>query len=595
MENTQNKYFYDPSNNQFHSNFGFKTGVLKKNEEVQRGNESVSFEALNEAEISKSIKKLNNFNNSESNPWQKIENFESNKNWREVNKDDTILPKFIYNDYDPIIKNINESTSTPYDFFKLYFSDNLLDYIVTCTNQYAKFKKEKYEKYEKSLTYKTSDSMDSENERASIDLDLNYEKNDDDKEKIYERKAPKTSLKWKNLNRHELETFLASYILIHIQQLPSLKMHYNKSDIIFSKLPEFISEWRYNMIQRFLHISQSDSKDLEKFKYVLDDINNKSKFYFYPGYYVTIDERMISWKGRSSLVKYEPRKPTKWGFRPYILADNKTGFTFEIIITDDLKENYEYSKIENLVFSMMENLKQPHILVTDSFYTTEKILESKKFGFIGSIKANRVTLSNKEKNKKMKKYDKMFYANDYGLLTKFYDKKIMYVISNVHSNNIENTTRWDNKKKTNIHIPKVIKDYSINMKGVDNSNQLISYYELNRRTIKWWKRIFFHLVDMSIVNSWILYKLKTNKKISQLEFRMKIIEHIKEKSKKIDLFHFPVKNELRKTCKYCILNNGKSMRGTSKNPTSLYSCSNCGVFLCIECFVLYHSETSIHK
>ena len=43
------------------------------------------------------------------------------------------------------------------------------------------------------------------------------------------------------------------------------------------------------------------------------------------------------------------------------------------------------------------------------------------------------------------------------------------------------------------------------MKGVDLSNQLISYYELNRKTIKWWKRIFFHLLDIAIVNSSIIY------------------------------------------------------------------------------------------
>ena len=54
------------------------------------------------------------------------------------------------------------------------------------------------------------------------------------------------------------------------------------------------------------------------------------------------------------------------------------------------------------------------------------------------------------------------------------------------------------------------------MKGVDKGNQLISYYELSRGTHKLWKRIFFHLIDISIENSFIIYKKSEfNKGITQ--------------------------------------------------------------------------------
>ena len=43
------------------------------------------------------------------------------------------------------------------------------------------------------------------------------------------------------------------------------------------------------------------------------------------------------------------------------------------------------------------------------------------------------------------------------------------------------------------------------MKGVDISNQLISYYEIDIRMKKWWKRHFNHLIDIAVVNSFILY------------------------------------------------------------------------------------------
>ena len=46
-----------------------------------------------------------------------------------------------------------------------------------------------------------------------------------------------------------------------------------------------------------------------------------SRKYFYPGTYITIDERMISYRGRAENIVYEISNPTKWGFRPYVLAN----------------------------------------------------------------------------------------------------------------------------------------------------------------------------------------------------------------------------------------------------------------------------------
>ena len=62
-------------------------------------------------------------------------------------------------------------------------------------------------------------------------------------------------------------------------------------------------------------------------------------------------------------------------------------------------------------------------------------------------------------------------------------------------------------------IPNTVNIYSRLMKGVDISNQLISYYKLNRKIIKCQKRIFFHLLDIAIVNSFIIYKKYFNENI----------------------------------------------------------------------------------
>ena len=53
-----------------------------------------------------------------------------------------------------------------------------------------------------------------------------------------------------------------------------------------------------------------------------------------------------------------------------------------------------------------------------------------------------------------------------------------------------------------------------------SADQLILYYGFAHRSIKWWKRVFFHLLNTAIVNAHILYNECTDSKITQLQFRI---------------------------------------------------------------------------
>lgn len=70
---------------------------------------------------------------------------------------------------------------------------------------------------------------------------------------------------------------------------------------------------------------------------------NNSRKYYYPGTYLTIDERMISYRGKSSDIVFENLKPTKWSLRPYILSEASTGYTFCFKLLEELEDN-KYGK-----------------------------------------------------------------------------------------------------------------------------------------------------------------------------------------------------------------------------------------------------------
>ena len=133
------------------------------------------------------------------------------------------------------------------------------------------------------------------------------------------------------------------------------------------------------------------------------------------------------------------------------------------------------------------------------------------------------------------------------------------------------------------------------MKRVDLSNQLIRYYELNRKTIKWWKRIFFHLLDIVIVNSFIIYKKYLNANITQKQYRIEIIKTIIKKynikigriNDKFNTFHYPVKQLKCGTCKNCSFTKDYT---TVKASSSKYMCNVSKIYLCIDCFEIFHKK-----
>ena len=49
-------------------------------------------------------------------------------------------------------------------------------------------------------------------------------------------------------------------------------------------------------------------------------------------------------------------------------------------------------------------------------------------------------------------------------------------------------------------------------------------YPFTRKTLKWWRKVFFWLLDVSITNSYALYRDNVAKPISHVDFQRSIVE-----------------------------------------------------------------------
>ncbi|XP_040072076.1 piggyBac transposable element-derived protein 3-like [Ixodes scapularis] len=93
--------------------------------------------------------------------------------------------------------------------------------------------------------------------------------------------------------------------------------------------------------------------------------------------------------------------------------------------------------------------------------------------------------------------------------TRWQDNRAVTLLSTfVGAEPVLTAPRWSQKEKErrDIPCPSVIGAYNKHMGGVDLLDSLISLYRAHLRSKKWYFRIFLHILDLTAVNAWLLYR-----------------------------------------------------------------------------------------
>ncbi|XP_015436661.1 PREDICTED: piggyBac transposable element-derived protein 4-like [Dufourea novaeangliae] len=484
---------------------------------------------------------------------------------------------------------IASNTQQPIDFFKLFFTNDLVKEIIQETNLYAK----------RRLEGKTLS-------------------------------ANSIWRSWRDVTLEEFWAFLAVIINMGTMPLANLQEYWSKNAV--SYIPFYADTFtrdRFSQIFWMLHLKSIPTSNtnprtrLQRVNCFLEYVSSKFLDYFIPGEHICVDESTVKFKGRISFITYNPKKPTKWGIRVYALADSKTGYiccilpyygslTTELLVRPDLPVS---TRIPLHLYQMsLEKIPgaQGHHMYTDRYYTSYILaqeLSKLNCHLTGTILTNRKELPKEIKKPNFSKKLTVAYRRGKTLVLGWKDKRVVTCL----------TTRGDTGMTTFRRItrggvdimvkkPNVVLNYIKYMGGVDLADQYASTCCFLRKSLKWWHKLFFGGMEISLINSYILYKQEKIKKgekpLSHRRYVKTLVEQLRgpyrqqrqqastSHSDEIRLngkLHIMLKGPKR-DCKVC---SDRSTPGGRRGVT--YYCDTCPEKPRMHlghCFIKYHTKTN---
>eukprot|EP00794_Sanderia_malayensis_P011649 gene11649-12847_t len=108
-------------------------------------------------------------------------------------------------------------------------------------------------------------------------------------------------------------------------------------------------------------------------------------------------------------------------------------------------------------------------------------------------------------------------------LYKWKDNEAVHLMSNFHGSDVSSVTRTQ-KDGTQEEFPcaTAVKHYNAHMGGVDKADMLCSFHGFKRKSKKWWRRIFFRVLDCTMVNAYVVYQKLERKNQPALDFHRSV-------------------------------------------------------------------------
>ena len=316
----------------------------------------------------------------------------------------------------------------------------------------------------------------------------------------------------KKVTVDDIKKFLAVCLHMGLVRKPKITDYWSiHAGTHSSYAPQIMPREQFTSILKFLHVNnnaayiphgEKNHDPIHKIRPFLTHLQHTFAEVYSPERNVCVDEAMCPFKGRSRFRVYMKDKPTRWGFKFYELCASGSGYVYR------LEMFCAFPNLSNKPYDVVMRLMEPligkgHHLFIDNYYCEPKIcatLASQATMVCGTVRKNRKQMPTDLANQQLRKGEMDFRRKGRVVCCKWKDKKDVFTLSTMHRPELERIQcRFEEKEK-----PKAVISYIQNMAGVDQSDQLIAYFPMHRKSLKWWKKPCFHLLTLCTIQTMIL-------------------------------------------------------------------------------------------
>jgi len=431
------------------------------------------------------------------------------------------------------------------------------------------------------------------------------------------------------VTKFEMYNFIGITLLMGLVKKPTIASYWCSDGLLSTPaFRRFMSRDRYMLLMKFFHFVNNDNAPdphdrnrdrLFKIRPLIDDLNEKFCRFYTPDQVVALDESLILWKGRLLFKQYLPAKRKRFGIKIYNVCES-TGYTYRFRVytgaqdsANDIEatlppEAATMNKTEKLtLYMMLPLLGTGHSLYVDNFYTSPRLFQLLHENFTnccGTMRKNRVSAAVRD-FRLPKGGSKTFQCGQLQC-TKFVDKNDVFMLSTIHAAGTTEVPVRGRNRGT-IHKPNSALQYNRNMGAVDKMDQLLQPYSATRKSLKWYRKLAIHFLQVSMLNAFVLYKVGQAGTKTYLQFQQAVLEGLltepqnapaaaqreNDDASRLTEKHFPMhipptekKANPTKRCRVC------HARGLRKE--SRFLCNDCpskpGLCLDNGCYRVYHTS-----
>ncbi|CAL1687546.1 unnamed protein product [Lasius platythorax] len=357
------------------------------------------------------------------------------------------------------------------DTFRCFFSPEMIDVVLKCTNQKA----------------------------CAVYNEWNR-KNPDKNQKV-----------WKSVTSREFEAFLGILITAganHSNTDHTTDMWKITSYPLYRATMSLNRFWN---ILRFIRFDDSNTRNLRlkddkaaPIRDIWTVLNSNLRKHYRPTENLTVDEQLFPYRGRTRFTQYIPSKPAKYGIKVCWICDAENWYPLTgILYTGKSATRCEKNQGERVVKELAIPFKNSgRNITTNNFFTTlslAKDLLSWRLTLVGTVKKNKPYVPREMGALRTRaELSTVFGFHENVTICSYMPKKNKAVI-------LLSTMHHDKAIVGPKQKPEILHFYNKTKSDVDVMDKMLGTYTTRRQTKRWPLAFFYNIIDITALAAYLIY------------------------------------------------------------------------------------------